>query len=75
MSRESDFEACRVRCPFYRGSSGREHYIRCEGIRGAQSIRINYSGRERQRVRRLETFCQNCYEKCEIYQAIDRSKY
>ncbi len=67
MSRESDFEAGKALCPFYKGSSARDHYIRCEGIEGATTVKLNYSGRERQRVNQLEARCFSCYEGCGLY--------
>jgi len=72
MSRESDYEAGKALCPFYKGSSAKEHYIRCEGIGCAVSLKLNYSGRERQRLNQLESRCFSDYPDCEVCQAIER---
>ena len=74
MSRESDFEAGKAMCPYYKGSSAREHYIRCEGVEGAVTVKLNYSGKERQRVAQLETRCFRCFDECAIYRE-NENKY
>jgi hypothetical protein len=74
MARESGYESSRAACPFYRGSSPKGHYIRCEGIGGAVTVKLNYSGEERQRAEQLAAFCQDCYAECPVYRAIYTSK-
>lgn len=69
---ESEYGQSKVRCPFYRGGSGKHRSIRCEGIGDAQSITQTYRN-ERQRTRQLTVFCQDCYANCEIYRAIVES--
>lgn len=73
MAKESGYESSRTTCPFYRGSSKREQYIRCEGIGEAVTIKLNYE-KERQRVKQLTAFCQSCYADCPTYRAIMQSK-
>ncbi len=69
----SKVEAAKARCPFYRSSGRKGCYIRCEGIAGACSVNIKYRS-ERQRTRQMEVFCQDHFERCEIYRAIAESR-
>lgn len=63
-----------IRCPFYRGEDARKHKIICEGLGDARSMAWNFRS-ERQRIRQLEIFCQDCYANCEMYRMIRESKY
>lgn len=72
MARETEYEQTKIRCPFYRGGSGKRRSIRCEGIGDAQTITQTY-GNERQRARQLTVFCQDCYANCEVYRMIVES--
>ncbi len=66
----------KIRCPFFREESSRDHKIKCEGLGDAKSISWNFSNEdERQRIRQLEIFCQDHYDKCELYRMIVESKY
>jgi hypothetical protein len=69
----ANYEAKNVQCPFYRASERKGGYIRCEGIAGARNVLLIYRS-ERQRIKQMEIFCQNCYDRCEIYRAIVESK-
>lgn len=66
----------KILCPFFRSEDARKHKIVCEGLGDAHSISWNYqNGDERQRIRQLEVFCQDCYTNCELYRMIRESKY
>ena len=69
----SKSESEKARCPFYRWSGRKGHFIRCEGIACAKSVTVTYRG-ERQRTRQMAVFCQDHFERCEIYRAIAESR-
>ncbi len=65
-----------IRCPYFKYEDGRRHKIKCEGLGDARSMSWNYANEdEGQRIRQLEIFCQNDYQKCELYRMIQESKY
>lgn len=65
-----------IRCPFFRDEDEIRHQIRCEGLGDAVSMCWNFRNEdERQRIRQMEVFCQDCYERCEMYRMIRESKY
>ena len=66
----------KIRCPFFRKEDGRRHKIICEGPGDAVSLSWNFATKdERQRIRQMEVFCQDCYRNCEVYQMLNESKY
>ena len=66
----------KIRCPFFRGESSESHQIFCEGLGDSYSVSWNFrKRRERQRIRQMEVFCQDCYTNCEMYRMIRESKY
>lgn len=65
-----------ILCPFFRREDGRRHKIICEGLGDAVSISWNFTDEdERQRIRQIEIFCQDCYRNCELYRMIRETKY
>ena len=66
----------KIRCPFFRREDRQRHKIVCEGVGDASSICWNFRNEdERQRIRQMEVFCQNCYWNCEVYRMIRESNY
>lgn len=72
----TSWRAEKVLCPYFRHEDRQKHKIVCEGLGDAKSIAWNFSNEdERQRILQLEIFCQNRYQNCELYRAIQTSKY
>ena len=66
----------KILCPFFRKEDARKHIITCEGLGDALSISWNFNPEnERQRIERMEIFCQDRYASCELYRWIWESKY
>lgn len=71
-----DWREKNIRCPFFRREDRQQHKIVCEGLGDAVSISWNFRNEdERQRIRQMEVFCQDCYTRCEMYRMIRESKY
>ena len=70
------WRASKILCPYFRSEDRQKHKIICEGLGDARSMSWNFDNRdERQRIRQMEIFCQNHYERCEVYRMIHSSKY
>ena len=64
-----------ILCPFFREEDARKHKIICEGLGDARSMAWNFRNEdERQRIRQMEVFCQDCFAKCEVYRMIIESR-
>ena len=71
-----DWRDAKILCPFFRREDRQRHKIICEGLGDAKSISWNFAVEdERQRIRQMEIFCQDCYQNCELYRVIRESKY
>ncbi len=71
----NSYRDSKILCPFFRWEDARKHKITCEGLGDAVSISWNFAAEdERQRIRQMEVFCQDCYTSCEVYRMIINSK-
>lgn len=70
---KQEYGQTKAKCPFFQGSSGEKHFIRCTGIGNAASTLLTYRT-ERQRKQQLAVFCQDCYANCEVYRMVIESQ-
>lgn len=64
--------AALVRCPFFRRHSPSE--IRCEGVMDGTSMSINFA-RTKRKAWYEQTYCEDNYRMCEVYQLLMEHKY
>jgi hypothetical protein len=56
-------------CPYFHRSDKTKHRIVCEGVSEHTRISLVFLGKEDERVKHLETFCCDDYERCHVYGA------
>lgn len=62
-------------CPFFKSENAKKHRITCEGPTDVTSIALMFHNAEADRLKHIEIFCENHYQYCEIYRAVQQAKY
>ena len=65
----TSYESAKVKCPFYKWNDGTR--ICCEGIEESDRIIIGFD-KKNFKEKRMERFCNNNYEKCEVNKLINK---
>lgn len=63
----TSYESQKVKCPFYKKDD--KNTISCEGTEMAQTLTLRF-GSGTQKSCKMEKYCNQKYESCEIYKAI-----
>lgn len=66
---QCDHRSAQIRCPFFRGHTPTE--IGCEGITDDTLLKLIFPCRTA-RDRQEDIFCMQHFEKCELYEAINK---
>ena len=68
----AEYKSVDVKCPFYKKSDNNQ--IICEGMTDDSTIHMCFSC-TKSKNNHSKVFCENHYDKCEIYRAVMESKY
>lgn len=70
MGFKSDYSEALAKCPFFLADNAKHKRIICEGITDDCTVQLSFGRKPEARTQHKKIFCDDAYEKCEIYQML-----